>query len=65
MKIKEPHDIFKSILRHLTDVPVKLDAAKACYALNDYFEKGITSNQIKVSPSITKYVFTKFKNLSN
>jgi hypothetical protein len=65
MKIKEPYDIFKSILHHLADAPVKLDSAKACYALNDYFKKGIISNQIKVSPSITKYIFTKFKNLSN
>ena len=42
MKINKPHDIFKSILGQLTDTPINLDSSKACYLLNNYFEKGIT-----------------------
>jgi len=37
MKIKEPKDIFKSILCHLTDSHVKLDSVKSCFTLNNYF----------------------------
>jgi hypothetical protein len=55
MRIKTPHDVFKAILVALSDTPVKVDASKACYILNDYFEKGITSNGIKTRPTITKY----------
>ncbi len=56
MKVKTPHDIFRSILSHLAMGPIKVDASKACYILNDYFEKGITLKDIiKVPPSTTKY----------
>jgi hypothetical protein len=55
MKIKTPHDVFKAILVALSDAPVKIDASKACYILNDYFEKGITANCIKIPPTTTKY----------
>ena len=55
MKIKTPHDVFKAILFALSHTSVKVDASKACYILNDYFEKGITANGIKIPPTITKY----------
>ncbi len=55
MKIKTPHDVFKAILTALCDAPVKVDTSKACYILNDYFEKGMTSNGIKIQPTTTKY----------
>ena len=54
MKVKTPQDIFKSILYHLSGV--KYDSTKACYILNDYFEKGI-SKEIKHAPSVNKYFF--------
>jgi hypothetical protein len=53
MKIKQPNDIFRAILSKLTDGAVKVDSAKACYILNDYFEKGI-SKDVKVPPQIVK-----------
>lgn len=55
MKIKTPHDVFKAILTALCDSHVKVDKYKACYILNDYFEKGMTSNGIKIPPTTTKY----------
>lgn len=55
MMMKAPEDVFRSILNSLTDVPVKVDSKKACYLLNDYFEKGISASGIKVSPNVTKY----------
>ena len=59
MKIQEPQDIFKAILGHLTEAPVKVDSSKACYILNDYFEKGITFKDIKTNTTVTKYIFIK------
>lgn len=53
MKIRQPHDVFKNILKQLTGGKVKMDSSKASYMLNDYFEKGKT-NMINVDPQIVK-----------
>lgn len=53
MKIREPNDVFKNILKQLTGGKLKTDSAKASYLLNDYFEKG-KSSVINVDPQTIK-----------
>ena len=53
MKIRQPQDVFKNILKQLIGGKVKVESTKASYILNDYFEKGKAS-QINVDPQIVK-----------